>query len=438
MPATNTMRRDDPPPYRERAASVSYQDQARDSNSNSHHHHNSNRRSRDPTRSTTHRSSSHHQHHDDRRRHRSSGHSRSKPLPPPPPPRTMGYVKSEPWWKPKYWRRRSWVIAGVIAAIVLIIVIVVPVEVTKANRYPDYSPLNYALADRYSGTTFFDDFDYFTGYDPAQGFVHYVPKEQAMQLNLTYASESTAILRVDTTVGPGSEPDASTGRFSVRVSSKRQYNSGLFIFDVKHTPYGCGTWPALWLVDENNWPDHGEIDVMEAVNQATDGNQMTLHTTSGCSVSSVKRKMSGASLHGNCHNATNENAGCGVGGPPDTFGADYNNLQGGVVALEWRPQGIRMWQFARDAVPDDVAAKNPDPSTWPEAAADFPNTDCDISNHFRNQSIIANIDLCGQYAGGVYPQSGCPSNCQDYVAKNPNAFQNAFWEFGAFEVYQAK
>ncbi len=215
------------------------------------------------------------------------------------------------------------------------------------------------------------------------------------------------MLRVDTSVGPGSEPDASTGRFSVRVESKRQYDNGLFIFDVKHTPYGCGTWPALWLTDQSNWPDHGEIDVMEAVNQATDGNQMTLHTTKGCSVGGVKRKMTGSSLNGNCYNGTNDNAGCGVGGTSDSFGEDYNTADGGIVAMEWRNQGIRMWQFGRDAVPTDITSKQPDPSTWGEATSDFPNTDCNIASYFRNQSIIANIDLCGQYAGGVYAQSGC-------------------------------
>ncbi|KAH8166553.1 hypothetical protein CIB48_g1705 [Xylaria polymorpha] len=395
------MRWDDPPPYQERAGPAAFQ--VRDNGSI------------EPTT----RSPSHYQ----------TGH-RSRP--------TMGYADTQPWWKPRFWRKRTWVIVGVIFAIILIIVIVVPVKVTEANRYPNYSKLDYALADEYSGSTFFDQFDYFIGYDPAQGFVHYVPKEQATQLNLTYASDSSAVLRVDTSVGPGSNPDASTGRFSVRVESKRQYNNGLFIFDVKHTPYGCGTWPALWLVDPNNWPDHGEIDVMEAVNQAVDGNQMTLHTTKGCSVGGVKREMTGSSLHSNCYNGTNDNAGCGVDGPTNSFGSDYNNLQGGIMAMEWRDQGIRMWQFGREAIPADITAQQPDPSSWGKAAADFPNTDCNIASHFRNQSIIANIDLCGQYAGGVYAQSGCPSNCTDYVANNPNAFENAFWEFGAFQVYQAR
>jgi hypothetical protein len=174
---------------------------------------------------------------------------------------------------------------------------------------------------------------------------------------------------------------------------------------------------------------------MEAVNQASNGNQMTLHTTDGCDMD-VRRIMSGSSIQSDCHNATNENAGCGVQGPPSSYGQAYNSAGGGLAAMEWRPEGIRMWQFGRNAIPADITAKRPDPSTWPSPAADFPNTECSIGSHFRNQSIIANIDLCGQYAGGVYAQSGCPSNCTDYVARNPSAFANAFWEFGAWEVYQ--
>ncbi|KAI0852360.1 glycoside hydrolase family 16 protein [Daldinia vernicosa] len=347
------------------------------------------------------------------------------------------YNKSAlPWWNPRSWRKRTWAIVVVALIIIIIVAVVTPVEVAKANRYPNYTKLNYALVDEYSGTSFFDKFNYFTGYDPAQGFVHYVPEAQASQLNLTYASEDSAIIRVDTSVGPQSTPDASTGRFSVRLESQTQYDDGLFIFDVKHTPFGCGTWPALWLVDPANWPDHGEIDIMEAANQATDGNQMTLHTTDGCSMD-VKRIMSDSGLSNDCYNATDNNAGCGVRGDAATYGSAYNNAQGGIIAMEWRNEGIRVWQFGRSNIPTDITARNPDPSSWGSASADFPNTNCDIGSHFKNQSIIANIDLCGQYAGALYATSGCPSNCTDYVANNPEAFINAFWEFGKFEVYKA-
>lgn len=78
------------------------------------------------------------------------------------------------------------------------------------------------------------------------------------------------MLRVDT-----SDQNAANGRQSVRITSKDTWDNGLFIFDVIHTPYGCATWPALWLSDVPNWPEHGEIDVMENVNQATDGNIMS-------------------------------------------------------------------------------------------------------------------------------------------------------------------
>ena len=39
--------------------------------------------------------------------------------------------------------------------------------------------------------------------------------------------------------------------------------------------------PALWTTDPNNWPEHGEIDIVEGVDKGTSGNQMTLHTSRG-------------------------------------------------------------------------------------------------------------------------------------------------------------
>ncbi|KAL2177879.1 glycoside hydrolase family 16 protein [Thermothelomyces heterothallicus CBS 202.75] len=372
-----------------------------------------------------------------------------------------GYSSSPSRWKPASWTRRIWLIVGTVVVLIVVVVVgaVVGVKATRNNgggnsSYPDYFKLNYTLIDTYSGTTFFDKFNYFHTWDPAGGFVHYVDPDYAGTYNLTWATSSTALIRVDTTVGPGSEPDASTGRFSVRLESKTQYGPGLFLFDVKHTPYGCATWPALWLADPNNWPDNGEIDVMEAVNQAATGNLVALHTTAGCTMADVRRDMAGAAAaeQADCHNATDSNAGCAVRGAPATYGREFNEAGGGIVALEWRAEGIRVWVFPRGgsgsgsggergpaALPAAEAGDTPDPSAWAPPLADFPATSCDVGSHFRNQSIIINIDLCGYLTEAVWEESGCSRlKCVDFVANNPSAFTNAYWEFGAFQVYKAQ
>lgn len=59
----------------------------------------------------------------------------------------QGDTLSQPWYNFKYWGKRAW--AGFIAVVVIIIVIIiiVAVEVTKKNAYPDYTQLNYSLAE---------------------------------------------------------------------------------------------------------------------------------------------------------------------------------------------------------------------------------------------------------------------------------------------------
>jgi len=87
-------------------------------------------------------------------------------------------------------------------------------------------------------------------------------------------------------------------------------------------------------------------------------------------------------------------------------------------------------------------------------SADFPSTQCNIPNHFQENNIIINLTFCGDWAGSVYGQSGCPSSCEselhfhpvcgknlvltydlDYVNTNPGAFQNAYFEFNAIRIY---
>ncbi|KAL4911009.1 hypothetical protein BDW74DRAFT_172465 [Aspergillus multicolor] len=356
---------------------------------------------------------------------------------------TSNTKPKQPWYNPRGWSLRTKLIAGIVCVAAIIGVIVGAVEGSKASRYPEYSPLTYQLVDTYSGVDFFEQFRYFDEEDPTEGFVRYVNKSIAQSLNLTYASPTSAVLRVDATT-----KNATHGRNSVRIESRNSYDTGLFVFDIIHSPYGCGTWPALWLTDGYNWPENGEIDVLEVTNNGTDGNAVTLHTTSGCEMD-VRRKQLGSTTYTTCDNSTNGNAGCGVQGASETYGEVMNRGGGGVYTLELRPAGIRAWFFPRDSIPADLRLANtsfvndtakPDPSTWGTALADFPNTSCDIPSHFRNQSIIANIDLCGQWGGSPNVYSGqwvCPGKCEDLVRRHPERFEKAYWEFGGFWVYQA-
>src|ERR1700761_4239457 len=124
---------------------------------------------------------------------------------------------------------------------------------------------------------------------------------------ISVGNNSVRIAADSTNKAPG-------GRNSVRLTSKAAYNSGLIILDLAHMPGSdCGAWPAFWTVGPD-WPNNGEIDIIEGVNTNTQ-NQMTLHTASnpGCSISG--NDFTGKVASSNCYfNAAGqaENAGCAV------------------------------------------------------------------------------------------------------------------------------
>ncbi|PHH82555.1 hypothetical protein CDD82_5575 [Ophiocordyceps australis] len=348
--------------------------------------------------------------------------------------------KDKSWWDPGSWPKSVCFAMGFILIVLAIVLACALTQEKGPKLYPHYAHVHYTLRETYEGETFFHHFNYFSDIDPSHGFVNYLPRQLANRLNLTYATPSTAIVRVDTSLdprsipdastgstafervdpglGPQSIPDASTGRFSVRLESKKQYNGGLFVFDVKHTPYACGAWPALWLTDPSNWPENGEIDVLEAVNEAKDGHLMSLHTRDGCSMARAERHMSGIAQHDECDASKNNNAGCAVATNISDLAVSIDplhNAQGGsIMALEWRDDGIRIWQFARDAIPKDLVRRMPNPTAWGMPAADFPNTHCHIPSYFQNHSIIVNINLCGDMVYATWKDSGCESRDPSY------------------------
>ncbi|KAF9239252.1 glycoside hydrolase family 16 protein [Melanogaster broomeanus] len=303
----------------------------------------------------------------------------------------------------------------------------------------------YTLSECIVGEGFYNSFDFQAITDPTHGRVNYVDEETAMRLRLTFTVGNTFVMRADdTTVLSPSGP----GRNSVRIRSKNQYTTHVAVFDIWHMPQGCGQvqlniWiQAVWEVGEPDWPDGGEVDIVEGVNDVTP-NQSTLHTSPNCTIPASEINQLGTTVSTNCDARVNGNAGCGVQftEDDDSFGPNFNMIGGGWYAMERTNDYISIWFWERDdsSAPRDVILGAPTINTshWGIPAAYFPNTDCNLATHFDANYIIINLTLCGDWAGNpsVYAASGCPLTCIDYVNNYPMAFSEAYFQFSSINIY---
>jgi hypothetical protein len=148
----------------------------------------------------------------------------------------------------------------------------------------------YKLFQAQEGDRFFDYYDLYDGPDSlgSAGFNRYVGRKRAFDLGIANVTKEVTH---DENGKDSSTPyvymsSASTEkgpRESVRLEGKTTFNRGLFILDLRHMPAGCGIWPAFWLTNEENWPDYGEIDIVEGVNNQTKV-KTAMHTSSMCSM----------------------------------------------------------------------------------------------------------------------------------------------------------
>mmetsp|Transcript_80169 Transcript_80169/g.120495 ORF Transcript_80169/g.120495 Transcript_80169/m.120495 type:complete len:206 (-) Transcript_80169:31-648(-) len=204
-------------------------------------------------------------------------------------------------------------------------------------------------------------------------------------------------------------------------------------------PEGCGTWPAWWLVGPD-WPNGGEIDIIEGVNTQTQ-DQSTLHTSSGCTMPSGNNSFTGYADSLNCDASVNNNEGCGITSKSTTsFGSGFNNAAGGVFACQWvGDYAISMWYFPRNQIPQDILNNQANPLNWGLPYANFPLGSNCADTHFSKLSMVINLTFCGDWAGSTFP-SQCPQddggNCDAYVQNNPSAFCDAYWLFNKIQIYQ--
>ncbi|KZT02744.1 glycoside hydrolase family 16 protein, partial [Laetiporus sulphureus 93-53] len=310
---------------------------------------------------------------------------------------------------------------------------------TGVQTWPNGSTYVWTVEDTYEGETFFDRFDFYTGADPTNGLVNYTDQETAFADGLAYVtSDGIVVMRGDNTtwLSEGEE------RKSVRVSSQKEYNTGLFILDLDMAPWGCAVWPAWWTLGSGTWPWTGEIDIIEGVHD-NEHNQVTWHTGPNCNLTesgnftgTIVTTNNEPNLDCDSVDGLNDNSGCGVvEWSRASYGPYFDEQGGGVFAMKWDVSGIGVWSFYRAAIPQDITDGQPTPSTWGEPVAFLDASGCNPITNFVNHSIIFDITFCGDWAGNDYSTSGCPGTCPERLM-DPANFVNASWEIRSLTVYK--
>ncbi|KAF9456885.1 glycoside hydrolase family 16 protein [Collybia nuda] len=299
--------------------------------------------------------------------------------------------------------------------------------------------VSYDLIHDYSGTSFYDGWDFYGNYDNLTlGDVIWLNKDDAFSQGLAYVNTAgNAILKVDNM----HDVQYLQKRNSIRITTQAAYAVGsLWITDIAHIPFGCSVWPAFWTKGPT-WPDNGEIDIMEAIN-LMDHNQMALHTTPGCVHTTPPNQM-GTSAEVDC----SQPSGCVVAETaPNSFGPGFAAAGGGVFATQFDVSGIYIWFWSRPNIPPSItqaSSTSPmDVSQWGPPSASYPSTSCDITKFFSPQNLVFDITLCGIWAGlpveylPMCGGSGPTSLCyNDNVVGPGDRYNDAFFEIKYVRAY---
>lgn len=209
---------------------------------------------------------------------------------------------------------------------------------------------------------------------------------------------------------------------------------------------------SSWLLHDSE--TYSEIDLVESVSFLS-RNEITLYTgPNPCSMEA--RKGSGDVFSTRCDY---KGGGCGATAPNGTFGDTFNRNGGGVLATQIDVTGIRVWQFARSMVPENMKNENPDPNSWGTPVLHFVPKECDIRAAWTKMKIVSharhsehrasdgrqvvNITFCGKYAGAEAWEgyTGCRARtgvetCEQYVAQNPSAFDDVYFLINSIRTFR--
>ncbi|KAF9003228.1 hypothetical protein BDQ17DRAFT_489203 [Cyathus striatus] len=306
----------------------------------------------------------------------------------------------------------------------------------------------YDLVTDYSGSTFFDGWDFYGSWDNLTlGDTWWLNRDDAFKQGLAYFTPGgNPIMKVDNTSNvPFNEKRAAelTHRPQIRITTQASYGVGsLWIADFLHIPYGCSVWPAFWTKGQT-WPDNGEIDILEAIN-LMQNNQMALHTLPGCfQPTNANDTQRGISGNIDCSTPS----GCVVAETaPNSFGPGFAAAGGGVYAAQFDVSGIYIWFWSRPNIPPSVTQSTSssaiDISDWGLPSASYPAGSCDITQFFGAQQLVIDVTLCGIWAGlPVQYLPECAAQGPTGICYNDNVvgsgenYDNAYFEVNFVRAY---
>ncbi|EGX95212.1 GPI anchored endo-1,3(4)-beta-glucanase, putative [Cordyceps militaris CM01] len=320
---------------------------------------------------------------------------------------------------------------------------------------------SYALSKTYDASNFFDEFDFQTTGtitdqpDDNWSWVTYQTKTNAINKGLAAVKNGEVYLGVDYTNQLPAQVKG-PGRPTLRVQSKSAFKHGLVITRFSHMPQPvCGAWSGYWTVGTGEWPTAGEIDLYEGWHLAP-ANKVALHVGPSSAIGKCVLDQSSQTaqvLTGNCDNSFQDgvhqflNQGCQS---EEIQNGIWGSSQGGIQALEWTSDFIKVYTWPIGAAPSNIGADKPDTSSWGTPSVQLKKPSCDTETAFSDQKLLFTLPFCGNPPGN--PQfwsalaadgksgptcetvTGAPT-CIDYVAENPQAFKNFFFQIKDIRIF---
>lgn len=298
----------------------------------------------------------------------------------------------------------------------------------------------YSLIREYSGQTFFDRWDFYGDYDNlTAGNVLWANESYAASQKLAYIdSKGNAIIKVDNTTNVPLGQNRST----VRITSQDTYDIGsVWIIDLSHIPFGCSVWPAFWTFGPN-WPQDGEIDIIEAINMMT-YNQMSIHTTPGCTDNGSEYQLGISGPTTDC----SQPPGCTVmETSPSSYAGDFAAAGGGVWATQFDVSGIFIWFWSRPNIPASINQANTssvDVTQWGTPHASYFSNTCNITQFYTAQNLVLDITLCGVWAGvgsnyaSTCANAGPTGQCYEDCVVGPGSprYDDAYFNISYVRAY---